>query len=193
LRKWLRINDETLTFRLLDLPPELRNAIFTYYFDSLPDLKARYCEPPICLTSRLIRKESIPLFYGRCTFDLTFAGSTTLLADNLQSFEPRLLCGNSTPNFAYIRRIDLFQASNYRVTLFKIDLHRKPDSRVSIHTVQLRDGLSLSPERVRIWAAYDAKVTAALGALAPDVMSREPYALRRSDLGNLHIKLRTSA
>ena len=60
--------DEHKVFRrLMDLPPELRLLIYTLYFKSLPDLEEP-TQPPISRVCRLVRQESLPLFFSTCTF-----------------------------------------------------------------------------------------------------------------------------
>lgn len=68
----LEVADDTATFRLMDLPPEMRTLIHTMYLDSFPVLPARFVQPPVCLASRCLRQDSLKLFYSRCTFHLTF-------------------------------------------------------------------------------------------------------------------------
>ena len=63
--------DENMGFeRLLDLPPELRVLIYGFYFDSLPKLREPV-QPPLSQVSRLLRQESLPVFYSTCTFKLS--------------------------------------------------------------------------------------------------------------------------
>ena len=61
--------DSEATFdRFTELPPEIRQIIFQYYFESLPSSERalRKYQPPITMVSRLIRAESLPLFYDCC-------------------------------------------------------------------------------------------------------------------------------
>jgi hypothetical protein len=63
--------DEVMKFqKLFDLPPELRVLIYTTYFDSLPKLEEPI-QPPVCKVSRIIRQESLPIFFKTCTFTLS--------------------------------------------------------------------------------------------------------------------------
>jgi hypothetical protein len=58
--------DDNATFeRFIDLPPELRVRTYTIYFESFGvDARAVLSvPPPPCETSRLLRKESLLLFY----------------------------------------------------------------------------------------------------------------------------------
>ena len=61
--------DNEATFdRFTELPPEIRQIIFQYYFGSLPSSERVPCkyQPPITMASRMIRAESLPLFYDYC-------------------------------------------------------------------------------------------------------------------------------
>ncbi|KAF7185352.1 hypothetical protein HII31_13331 [Pseudocercospora fuligena] len=77
--------DDSSTFnKFLDLPPELRVNIYEFYFQdlqaSIPNLllgtpnvsdwspDVAKTQPPITITSRLIRKEALPVFYDNITF-----------------------------------------------------------------------------------------------------------------------------
>ena len=62
--------DEGTTFHhFLDLPAELRSHVYAHYFSSLPRLE-QPVQPPISRVSRLVRQESLPIFYSTCTFVL---------------------------------------------------------------------------------------------------------------------------
>lgn len=56
--------------RFMDLPPELRARIYEYYFLSLKEPLLAPTQPPLTLTNRMIRQESLPLFYATCSFEL---------------------------------------------------------------------------------------------------------------------------
>jgi hypothetical protein len=63
--------DRAITFpRFLDLPPELRERIYAFHFRWLDQLPERFHQPPICHLSRLVRIESLPLFYENAIFQL---------------------------------------------------------------------------------------------------------------------------
>lgn len=58
--------DENATFdRFTDLPPEIRQLVFQHYMDStLANRKPKSIyQPPLTMTSRMIRRETLPLFY----------------------------------------------------------------------------------------------------------------------------------
>ena len=58
--------------RFLDLPPELRESIYTQYLIPWNDADGDdnpKCQPPITYASRTVRREALPLFY-ECFFFL---------------------------------------------------------------------------------------------------------------------------
>jgi hypothetical protein len=57
--------------RFSELPPELKNRIFTYYFKSLGNVPPRFALPPLCQASRQLRLDSTGLFFEHCTFIVT--------------------------------------------------------------------------------------------------------------------------
>jgi hypothetical protein len=54
-----------------ELPPELRNRVYTYYFKSMGEVPPRFALPPLCKASRQLRLESTGLFFEHCTFIVT--------------------------------------------------------------------------------------------------------------------------
>ncbi|OQN99045.1 hypothetical protein B0A48_14906 [Cryoendolithus antarcticus] len=64
--------DDERTFRLMDLPPELRNTIYVAYLASLPTMPMRLVQPPLCLASRQLRDETLKVFFSTCSFTLVF-------------------------------------------------------------------------------------------------------------------------
>ena len=60
-------DDEHNAFhRFLDLPPELRERVYTQFFNSYFDDDNPKCQPPISYASRTVRQEALPVFYGCC-------------------------------------------------------------------------------------------------------------------------------
>ena len=64
--------DESLIFVLFsDVPPELRNRIYSYNLDaSCPTNRPH--PPPITQVCRQLRQESLELYFLTCTVDITF-------------------------------------------------------------------------------------------------------------------------
>ena len=83
LAKALRSADQTPEFhRFLELPPELRTAIYTFYcadFADEPLVLPTY--PPLARVNRQLREEVLPVFYSECTFAL---GLTASIPSDLQ-------------------------------------------------------------------------------------------------------------
>lgn len=69
-----KYDDEHNTFhRFLDLPPELRERIYTQYFNNHDEDDKPRCRPPISFASRIVRREALPLFYECCLFSIRAA------------------------------------------------------------------------------------------------------------------------
>lgn len=69
----LEDEDEMATFdRFLDLPPELRNRIYSLHFDSIDTPLNLPQPPPITTVSRQVRQESLLLFYQTCRTIMSF-------------------------------------------------------------------------------------------------------------------------
>lgn len=70
---------QTVPFRFLDLPPELRNTIYTIYLTNQPAIRIpdrrRYKLPDILLTNKQIHQESKLLFYNLATFKVLIRSS----------------------------------------------------------------------------------------------------------------------
>lgn len=54
--------------RFSKLPPELRNRIYGFYFESLGKVPPRFVVPPLCRVSRQMRLETTELFFEQSTF-----------------------------------------------------------------------------------------------------------------------------
>lgn len=69
----LKTADDQQTFdKFQDLPPELRERVAKYYLREFSSALIFPTQPPLARASRLLRKEVLPLFYQRCTFELHF-------------------------------------------------------------------------------------------------------------------------
>jgi hypothetical protein len=60
--------------RFTELPPELRVRIYRHYFEWLYTLPSKFNQLPICRASRLLRQESLPLFFGHYRFQIDLRG-----------------------------------------------------------------------------------------------------------------------
>lgn len=99
----LEAADEAATFpRFFDLPPELRNRIYSMHFDSFPVL-SRPTTPPIARASRQLRQETTLLFYQSCNIYLSIGRATP----NYKPKPPRTLTHLSEEYLGYIRHIEV--------------------------------------------------------------------------------------
>lgn len=55
-------------YRFSELPPELRNRVYTFYFQSLGKVPPRFAVPPLCTISRQLQLETTGLFFEQSTF-----------------------------------------------------------------------------------------------------------------------------
>ena len=55
--------------KFTELPPELRNRVYEYYFAAFEAPLHAPKQPPIALVNSLLRAETLPLFYATCVFD----------------------------------------------------------------------------------------------------------------------------
>ncbi|KAF2215999.1 hypothetical protein CERZMDRAFT_94383 [Cercospora zeae-maydis SCOH1-5] len=67
-------------FRFLDLPAEIRNRIYSYYFTTSKNDEPQYnlvnyCDPPIALLCKQIRLEALSIFFRECKFLLTIGAN----------------------------------------------------------------------------------------------------------------------
>lgn len=110
----LKEADETSTFNgLFDLPAEVRNAIYTYHFESFGLVPLQHDQPPLTKACKQLRAEALPLFYSVGTFKFDMAEKSEASTYLTPAWEPRLTCRTSVLEqfdgalFARIRRISL--------------------------------------------------------------------------------------
>lgn len=70
VRKRLEMADEDRTFRFLDLSTELREMVIEFYVAGFPQVLKTPAQPPLARTSRLMRREVLPVFYSNITFEI---------------------------------------------------------------------------------------------------------------------------
>ncbi|KAK4496628.1 hypothetical protein PRZ48_012608 [Zasmidium cellare] len=86
-----RADDNPRFERFSHLAPELRNRIYEYYLGSLAQPIYAPSQPPLTLTSRLLRQETLPMFYSTSIFVLSFINTSDSnfrlrIPDQLQLF-----------------------------------------------------------------------------------------------------------
>lgn len=121
--------DDSAVFpRFLDLPPEIRNAIYEFHFRDFHGMAAKHVQPPLTLASSQLRLEALPLFY-KC---VTFAWSIDI-------YQPWL---DEDDLVDFYADIDGFIERDEFDTCFKrdsVDLTRMPAANLSrIETTMLR-------------------------------------------------------
>lgn len=107
--------DDSVTFdRFGDLAPEIRLRIYELHFRSLPPMTTPV-QPPITTTARLVREESLPVFFDTCRF--SFAswysepyGDPKLLVESSRRFLDRLdndnqLAGVKKLELSFVRQV----------------------------------------------------------------------------------------
>lgn len=73
LSRTLVQEDDSPKFRhFVDLAPELRSRIYSYYIAQFPEMLLTPAQPPLSKICKLIRNEVLPVFYGGHTFVLKF-------------------------------------------------------------------------------------------------------------------------
>jgi hypothetical protein len=111
LKAQLEQADEDFTFPFSELFPELRNMVFSYYFNSFDD-PPRYlvprCQPPITHVSRTVRRESLPIFYGRFNFRIISAACSLAHKPMWYHLHTEELLQRTTPkHLSWLRTITL--------------------------------------------------------------------------------------
>lgn len=97
-------DDDASFTKLLDLPPELRVRIYELHFEALPSIHTPV-QPPLVQASKLIREESLPVFYQTCRFG--FLGSDRTFPITLYPSDQRFLARTSDLNVSRIQRLEL--------------------------------------------------------------------------------------
>ena len=96
--------------RFLELPPELRNAVYVFYFKDLKVVPQRFSQPPLCTVSRELRAESLGLFYEHSTFSLSMTRPLLKIGNAMINRQSKLLRDNiPLSDFTRIKhlRVDL--------------------------------------------------------------------------------------
>jgi len=179
-------DDEHNTFhRFLDLPPELRQRIYTEYFNTYDEDDNPKCQPPISYASRIVRREALPLLYECCAFalrtDHVHLPFDKPITDVLSPRSAAFIKSLSAPSLGYIRHLRLdFFGCDIRL---KLDAHDQNDP-VSIETPYV---VHLECNSDQAQYARREQMLSDLRALALDVAAREgPLKLRKEDLERMY-------
>lgn len=94
--------------RFLELPHELRNEVYAYYFKALGVVPQRFSQPPLCRVSRELRVESLGLFYEHSTFKLSMTRCLLNTGNVSINKQTKLLTNNfSTSAFTRIKHLSV--------------------------------------------------------------------------------------
>jgi hypothetical protein len=156
--------------RFLELPPELRNAVYTFYFNALGVIPQRFSQPPLCKVSRELRAESLGLFYEHSTFSISMTRCLLTTGDVAINHQSKLFRDSILlPDFTRIKHLSI----ELEVGSFF--------SAVGTWTIDLTSGMSTANSSCRRRQEMQQVVD--------DVMAREgPNKLRKSDIETFRLK-----
>lgn len=168
--------------KFLKLPPEMRNMVYKFYFESLGVVPPRFANPPLCVTSRQLKKESLGLFYEHATFKFylkrrlenTFSMGPRLRFGTIIDPQNQLFQSNISPvNLVHIKHLFVVLDS-FMQSLYTIDTERNTES-MSTWTLNLITGQCV------VHRPSDGEATR-LQQLVDTIMARDDDdGLRRSD------------
>jgi hypothetical protein len=163
--------DETQTFhRFFNMPPELRNDVYTAYADWLGPIPAKSRHPPVCIVSRQPRKEFLPIFYGHGIIQVQL--STRLLTTAPRYDQTPAGCHLTSRTATALQSIDLTLFAHIKCLQFELDeAVWLVDMRVA--TVQALTQFPVYPQQHASWPRFFDKGTVLLEFLADTVMKRE--------------------
>jgi hypothetical protein len=148
----LSADEDTRFERFIELPPELRGRIYEYYVDGFSDVVCSLRPPPLALTSKLLKKEVMPVFYARSVFRLYYWQHYR----SDQWFPARY---NPTPRtWRFVKHLDdniAGQICNVRIHLLfsNSELHGVSDRLDASFTVYVRENRDTKKPEYRI--AFD--------------------------------------
>ena len=107
---WEEASTASPTFhRFSELPPELRNRVYTFYFQSLGKVPPRFAVPPLCRTSRQLQLETTGLFFEQSTFIISmrriYCRQTQAHKAQLHYHSEVAKSNIPMPNFAQIKHL----------------------------------------------------------------------------------------
>lgn len=192
----LELADDTCVFyKFLDLPAEMRSIIFTMYMEGLVVPGDKACQPPLCLTSRQLRHESLPLFYQVSAFSFSLyenckiaSGAPRMVVEDNST---DLLYHTSDTNLAKVKRLNvelLRWASNgtfdtLTSTTWDIDFSTHAARRATCVKVEAETLAKLETGRFEEWMDT---VSIRLAAFAERISTRtKPVGLQQSDIALL--------
>ncbi|KAK5138325.1 hypothetical protein LTR08_003386 [Meristemomyces frigidus] len=92
----LKHEDTQRTFdRFNDLSAELRVRVYSFHMAGVPQMLLSPTQPPIARTCKLVRSESLPVFYSECNFAM-ITGHAELRQERLGRFSTATRMNNLT-------------------------------------------------------------------------------------------------
>lgn len=113
LIRMLQAEDDDPKFqRFLNLPPELRNRVYEFYYADLTQPIYAPSQPPLTRTCRLLRQETLGMLYSTSTFLLSFPRTlgTLQIPNQLGLF----IYGTSSLNISAIRHLTIRVAPSHK-------------------------------------------------------------------------------
>ena len=182
-----KADDEATFDRFTELPPEIRQIVFRYYYESLPSIERapRKCQPPITTASRMIREESLPLFYDCCGHLKIVSDGPVTVPYKLSPSPPSARVLQSTP-YHLLGRIKSLQLDFFDLDCdVAISLRNRDDpiSKIVTYPTRCSDWSWETPESVE---ARRQHLILALRTLAAGIAARPGLLkLRLSDIEDM--------
>ena len=185
-------DDEHNTFhRFLDLPPELRERIYTEYFNTYNEDDNPKCQPPISCTSRIVPREALPLFYECCLFSIRAAtgirkelkpiGDGQNIIDVVSSRSAAFMKSISAHNLGRLRWLRL----NFLGCEVQLKLYAENQKDPVVITTPYR--IDLECDRDQAQNERRERMMSEVRAIALEVAAREgPLELREGDLERMY-------
>jgi hypothetical protein len=183
-------DDEATFDRFSDLPPELRQMIYTFYYTSSYrfGVSNHKSQPPITRASHETRRESLPLFYEHCGFSVLTATQIVWLPQHcnvaLDTRSKDWFKATADENFGRIKSISLHLT--HKSSSFKLSLKNREDP-ISVSWGVLLHNQHLDPT---VQERKD-RLLSELRTMAMGIAAREgPLKLRKSDLQEVYETIR---
>jgi hypothetical protein len=142
--------------KFLELPPELRNRVYTLYFKSLGRVPPRFVLPPLCRASRQLRMESTALFFEHSTFVITLRSISQPFCARLHYSTELARLNIPTPTFASMKHLYIevrnaprsFLEGGWAVDLtnshcvYSETIRGSENIRELVQTIMARDGIA---------------------------------------------------
>lgn len=145
-------------------------------------------DPPLTRASRLIRSESLPLFYGTCTFRIVVEGQHRY-APHVGHWSKHFLNSLSDIKLQNIRKLEVLVCS-----LVDLDLAWPEEiGKARVEFTQSMDSYSVSFQMIQyeraVWGDRVPAFTARLSTVFDQIVNRQgPHKLKISDLLGLDSK-----